>query len=335
MTGGTAGGMTPGGMDRDERELFAKSVQHATANHTGAALDAALADLGWLDALAADRRTAVAVLFEHQGAANATSSALGLVVAATLGAGPDPGVGVVLPAAGAWGPPGRARGDTLTVRGLGLAGLADRAEALVVAAPDGSGGPTAVRVRVADLALRPIGGLDPALGLMEVTGEGVPAGERFDPGAEAWEAAVAAGRLALAHEILGASRSMLRLARDHATERIQFGRPIASFQAVRHRLAEAFVALEAAEAALDAGWRDGSPRGAALAKALVGVGARTTAGHAQQVLAGIGFTTEHGFHHHMRRARVLDQLLGSAKTLTRQLGEDLLRARRLPALLPL
>ena len=63
---------------------------------------------------------------------------------------------------------------------------------------------------------------------------------------------VALGRRAVAHQMLGASRTMLELARAHASERVQFGRPIASFQAVRHRLADALVAVEALEATLNA-----------------------------------------------------------------------------------
>ena len=50
-----------------------------------------------------------------------------------------------------------------------------------------------------------------------------------------------------------------RAARTHALERVQFGRPIGSFQAVRHRLAESLVALEAAAALLDAAWEDLCP----------------------------------------------------------------------------
>ena len=47
-------------------------------------------------------------------------------------------------------------------------------------------------------------------------------------------------------------RAMLALARQHALDRVQFGRPVASFQAVRHRLAETLVAIEGAEATLSA-----------------------------------------------------------------------------------
>ena len=53
------------------------------------------------------------------------------------------------------------------------------------------------------------------------------------------------------------------------------------------------------------------------------------------MLAGIGFTTEHPLHHYVRRALVLDHLLGDSRSLTAALGEQLLRERRLPAPLPL
>ena len=146
---------------------------------------------------------------------------------------------------------------------------------------------------------------------------------------------MAAGQRALAHELVGASRAMLALARDHAVDRVQFGVPIASFQAVRHRLAESLVAVEAADAAAGAAWDDGSPSTAMMAKAVAGHSARTVARHAQQVLAGVGFTTEHPFHHHLRRTFVLDALLGSSRRLTLELGEQLLATRQLPPLLPL
>jgi alkylation response protein AidB-like acyl-CoA dehydrogenase len=128
---------------------------------------------------------------------------------------------------------------------------------------------------------------------------------------------------------------MLELARTHALERMQFGRPIGSFQAVRHRLAESLVALEAAAALLDAAWEDPSPVTAAMAKAFAGRSARTAARHCQQVMAGIGFTTEHPLHRSVRRTIVLDQLLGAGTVLTRTLGADILSSATLPAAFPL
>ena len=115
---------------------------------------------------------------------------------------------------------------------------------------------------------------------------------------------------------------MLALARSHALDRVQFGRPLASFQAVRHRLAETLVALEGAEAAL----------AALLAKAAAGQAALTAARHCQQVLGGIGFTAEHGLNRHVRRALVLDGLLGSARELSREAGARLVAERSAPRL---
>ncbi|MGA2932392.1 MAG: acyl-CoA dehydrogenase family protein, partial [Acidimicrobiales bacterium] len=77
------------------------------------------------------------------------------------------------------------------------------------------------------------------------------------------------------------------------------------------------------------------PTTASVAKALAGRGARTAARHCQQVLAGIGFTTEHEFHLYARRVLVLDELFGSSRSLTRELGAELLAARRLPLFAPL
>jgi alkylation response protein AidB-like acyl-CoA dehydrogenase len=128
---------------------------------------------------------------------------------------------------------------------------------------------------------------------------------------------------------------MLDLALEHARSRIQFGVPIGSFQAVRHRLAATLVAIESAEAVLDAAWADASPATAAIAKALAGHGARTAARHCQQVLAGIGFTLEHPFHRYFRRVLVLDELFGSARALTKALGDEVIRTRRMPPVLPL
>ena len=131
---------------------------------------------------------------------------------------------------------------------------------------------------------------------------------------------LARGRLALAWWLVGSARAMLTLARQHALDRAQFGKPIASFQAVRHRLAETLVAVEGAEATALMAQEDGGDFAAALAKAAAGQAALTAANHCQQVLGGIGFTDEHDLHRHVKRAFVLDGLLGSARDLTREAG---------------
>jgi hypothetical protein len=143
---------------------------------------------------------------------------------------------------------------------------------------------------------------------------------------------LAAGRRALSWWLVGTGRAMLSLARQHALDRVQFGRPVASFQAIRHRLAETLVAIEGAEATAHAATDD---FGALLAKAAAGKAALTAAKHCQQVLGGIGFTAEHELHRHVKRALVLDGLLGNARELTREAGARLRAEGSAPRLVDL
>ena len=304
-------------MDLGDRDVFERGLRHAVESHRGAALDAALAGLGWPDALAHDTPDAVSILFEMQGGALASSSALDHVLAFSMGLDVGGEARFVLPAEGQWGPPGELDGANLVVDGLGTRTVAARRTVVVVTRAANT--EVAFCVPAADLALRPVRGMDPDLGLVEVHGT-VPRGER-QPEVESpsWSSAVALAQLALGYELVGAARAMLELARQHALERTQFGQAIARFQAVRHRLAETLVGIEAAAAVLDAAWEDGSPVTAAVAKALAGRGARTASRHCQQVLAGIGFTTEHEFHRYARRILVLDELFGASRTLTARL----------------
>jgi hypothetical protein len=315
-------------MEAAERVLFESGVRRATESTDGAALDTALDELGWRDALEADRPAAVSVLFEAQGATTTSSAALDRLLASALGIEPD-GVAVALPPLRRTDPPGHLEGERCVVEGLASAALERCDSVLVVSGgADGADGAATFSVHPRQLQRRPVQGLDPALGLFEIAG----AFEDADAvGAADWPAALALGQLALGHELLGAGRTMLELARTHALERMQFGRPIGSFQAVRHRLAESLVALEASAALLDAAWDDPSPVIAAMAKAFAGRSARTVARHCQQVLAGIGFTTEHPFQRSIRRTIVLDQLLGAGTVLTRTLGADMLSNATLPA----
>jgi len=320
-------------MDPADRILFERSLEHAVEGHSGEALDTALLELGWHEALALDPQTAVATLFRLQGSEHASSSSLDHVLLHRLELKGSPVTGVVLPPLGHWAPPGELDSDELVIRGLGSAPLQDHEDALVVARTGGAA--IAAIVPTADLALRRIHGMDAELGLLEVTGRLQGSAARRELPPSAWSSSVALCQLAVGHELVGASRKMLELARQHAVERTQFDQIIGKFQAVRHRLAETLVALEAADAMLGAAWEDGSPTTAAVAKALAGRAARTAARHCQQVLAGIGFTTEHEFHHYVRRVLVLDALFGGSRSLTRELGGQLLTSQRLPALVPL
>jgi hypothetical protein len=320
-------------MDDEDRRLLERTLARATAQHTGGALDAALAELGWLDALSIDPRAAISLLFQLQGATNTTSSALGRVLAHALGVGSGPEIGIVLPPVGRWDPPGTVDADDLVVHGLGPASLSGVGSALIVT----SIGKRTVGITVptASLVLRAVNGMDQGLALLEVTARTTVAEHMSEALDCDWASALVLGRLALAHELVGASRTMLDLACEHARGRIQFGRPIGSFQAIRHRLAETLVGIDMADAMLDSAWHDHSPETAAMAKSVAGRQARTTARNCQQVLAGIGFTTEHPLHHYIRRTLVLDALLGSATSLTRALGAEVISTSQLPVLPPL
>ncbi len=320
-------------MDGEELELFERSLRHATASATGAELDAALVELGWHDALEVDRRASVALLFGLQGEAGSTSAALDHLVATATGLAAAASTGVVLPAIDRWDPPGVVHGRTLQVAGLVSSAGAECPE-VVVAATAGDA-LVAATVPTESLGLRPVHGVDPWLGLHQIPAREVALPAEPTPVEGSWTDAVAAARLALAQQLVGTSRTMLRLAREHALDRVQFGQPIAGFQAVRHRLAETLVAIETAEAMIDAAWLDGDPGTAAMAKAVAGREARVAAKHCQQVLAGIGFTTEHDLHRFVRRALVLNGLFGSAKSITSAFGAELVESRQLPPLLPL
>ncbi len=310
-------------IDAAERALLEATVVAALADSVGSA-DGVLAEVGWLEMLDAEPRDAVEVVFNALGTTNRTATALDDVLSATLGASPRADLAVLLPPFGAWTAPG----------GVGLTtSRVLTASALLVVRTAGTELRLAT-VPVSALAASAVQGIDPDLGLHVVR----VTDTSFDGttlGPDAWDSAVAAGRRAVAQQISGACRMMLALARTHALEREQFGRRIASFQAVRHRLAEALVAVEALDATLGAAGDEPNSMTAALAKATAGRTARTVAGHCQQVLAGIGFTTDHPFHRYLKRTMALDGLFGSTDAVTVDIGMQLIAARRVPTLVEL
>ena len=104
---------------------------------------------------------------------------------------------------------------------------------------------------------------------------------------------------------------------------------------MRHRLADALVAVEALEATLGAAWDEPNPLTAALAKAIAGRTARTVATHCQQVLAGIGFTTDHPFHRFLKRTMRARGLFGSADDIVTTSDATCIAARSVPTLIEL
>ena len=319
-------------IEAHERARMEETVRAAIADAASTSeSDSVLAKLGWLEMLGDEPDAAIAVVFGALGATNATATALDDVLVSALGDKPRADLAVLLPSFAAWDPPGQVDRGDLRAEGLATARAAIAQELLVVGGTAQQ--PWLAIVPIPVPQVRAVGGIDPGFGLHSVRVEGRADAVALDPAA--WRSAVVLGRRAVAHQILGASRSMLELARSHALERTQFDRPIARFQAVRHRLADALVAIEALEASLAAAREQPSADSAALAKAVAGRTAHTVACHCQQVLAGIGFTTEHPFHRFSRRVLALEGLFGSADAIALDLGRRLLADRHVPTLIEL
>ena len=141
--------------------------------------------------------------------------------------------------------------------------------------------------------------------------------------------AVAAAHRALAAELGGVCDAALALVVEHTTTRRQYGRPIGSFQAVRHRLAEAQVAVAAAQDVLGvaiaaAGQDDGGGWSARIAKITAGRAQAETMRSLVQFFGALGVTQESPVHRYVNRAATLDALYGGHRHLTERLGRDLL-----------
>jgi alkylation response protein AidB-like acyl-CoA dehydrogenase len=115
---------------------------------------------------------------------------------------------------------------------------------------------------------------------------------------------------------LGAAREMMTRAAEYARIRIQFDRPIGSFQAIKHKCADMYTMVEAARAAAYYAFcavaeSDGDGRRAAsMAKAYCGETAIQCCEESIQVHGGMGFTWDLGLHHFLRRARVISSAWG-------------------------
>ena len=131
--------------------------------------------------------------------------------------------------------------------------------------------------------------------------------------------ALQVGAALLAVEQVGAAQHLLDLSVDYAKSRLQFGRQIGSFQAVKHKLADMLVDLEhARSAAYYAVWAlaDGSDDPAlvtSIAQATASTAFSRIAADTIQVHGGIGFTWEHQAHLYFKRAATDAALLGSAE----------------------
>ena len=126
--------------------------------------------------------------------------------------------------------------------------------------------------------------------------------------------------VALAAEHVGMLDAMLELTRTYAGQRHQFGRPLASFQVIKHRLADMLVDLERARSAARyaAAVFDQDPAAAALPAAVAGAictdAAIRVAHETVQLHGGVGFTWEHPAHFYVRRALGNEAVFGSSRT---------------------
>lgn len=176
--------------------------------------------------------------------------------------------------------------------------------------------------------------LDLTCQLATVTLAAAPAEPLGEPGAgeallqRVW-ALAAAG---LAAEMTGGAERALELAVDYARERVQFDRPIGSFQAIKHRCADMLMLTENARSAAQyAAWalaadEPGAEVACAVAKAYAGEAYLKTVAGAIQVHGGIGFTWEHPLHLYYRRAHRCAVQYGDANyhyaALAQQLAGD-------------
>ncbi|MDQ1532865.1 MAG: hypothetical protein QOF28_626 [Actinomycetota bacterium] len=122
----------------------------------------------------------------------------------------------------------------------------------------------------------------------------------------------------LANEMIGGAQFVLDMSVEYAKVRVQFGRPIGSFQAIKHKCADMLLEVESGKsAAYYAAWaaaedNDELPVVAALAKAYISDAYFHCAAENIQIHGGIGFTWEHDAHLYFKRAKSSDIFLGDA-----------------------
>jgi 3-oxochol-4-en-24-oyl-CoA dehydrogenase len=211
------------------------------------------------------------------------------------------------------------------VGGLGLSGVVRpvitgslASIAVIPVVVEGEAGIQWCALETGGLSVTEIDSLDQGRRLAEIAVDGleVPAGRVLD--VPVHQVAVIGAALYLA-EAAGMTGWCVDTAAQHARERVQFGRPIGTFQAVKHRCADLLVLAEQMNAlAWDAARADlAAPDGqlAVAAAAAIGLdGAVRAAEDCIQVLGGIGFTWEHDAHLYLRRALSVRQLLGPTST---------------------
>lgn len=203
-----------------------------------------------------------------------------------------------------------------------LVGGAAQADAyLVLAAVDGRPGLVLISRKARGVALRGHETIDPASQFGELVLDAASLGEISPIGhkvaARAVERLSNVGATVFAGMEAGIAARMLETSVDYAKVRVQFGRPIGAFQAIKHRCADMAVAVEAARAAsYYAYWAvsnkaPDAAKASSMAKAYCGEVTQSACNEAIQIHGGMGFTWELPLHRFLRRAKVLDHGFGA------------------------
>jgi alkylation response protein AidB-like acyl-CoA dehydrogenase len=219
-------------------------------------------------------------------------------------------------------------------------------EVLVVARAEGTTGPDGLGAFVvprSDLATHPRRVLDPTVPLADLVldGAAVPAdrvlaapGAAGAPGvARALDRAGQEATVALAAGTAGACRAIFERTVEYAKVREQYGKPIGSFQALKHRMADMYLSVERATslcyfAALTIAEEDDRrAEAASMAKAAAGECQRLVVQDGLQLHGGIGYTWENDLHFLLKRAKVGDVLYGNAVHHRARLAEMMGLAR--------
>ena len=198
---------------------------------------------------------------------------------------------------------------------------ADHCDVLAVTVRREDGAVAVAIVDAHDCDIVPIVGFDASRSYCDVAinGVGVAADRLLIPEAPtAIPDALHFATMGLAMETVGVCNAIFNVTLAYAKQREQFGVPIGSFQAIKHKFADLAVALERARslgyfAALCIAERDDRRAIAvAAAKAAAGDAQRVFAKEGIQIHAGIGYTWEHDMHLYVRRAKANEQLFGTA-----------------------
>jgi alkylation response protein AidB-like acyl-CoA dehydrogenase len=204
---------------------------------------------------------------------------------------------------------------------------------LVLVAAQTDAGPSLFAVAGDDGALhrRPLTSMDSTRALAEVTFSNTPATLLGTPGGagSALHRTADLAALYLAAEQLGGAARTLASAVHFAGSRIQFGRPIGSFQSIKHRCADMLIEVESARSVVWHGlWTavhdpTNLAISAPLARALVSDAYQRVAADNIQIHGGIGFTWEHSAHLYLKRAKSSQLILGSPAAHRARLAEHL------------